>query len=54
MDRFDVGDLDDKLRDDWRRRILAHDAELGGGVLGDTKVRIQPRSMATWKPSRPA
>jgi hypothetical protein len=24
------------------------------GLLDDTKVRIQPISMATWKPSSPA
>jgi hypothetical protein len=32
MDGVDIGDLDGKLRDDWRRGILAQDADLGGRV----------------------
>jgi hypothetical protein len=54
MDGVDVGDLDGELRDDRRRRVLAQDADLAVGLLGEANVRIQPMSMATWKPSRPA
>jgi hypothetical protein len=51
MDGVDAGDLDGELRDAVAscRRTLSWAVEL----VGDTKVRIQTMSMATWKPSRP-
>lgn len=42
MDGVDVGDLDGDLRDDWRRGILAQDADLAVGLVGDANVMIQP------------